>query len=300
MPTAAEIFQRLAQPLEPIPTSETPSLKTIEGIRVVLFDLYGTLLISGSGEVGTEAAPSDVAVAEAFQETGLETTATPEEILACLDDAIRTTHARLREMGRDWPEVDIREVWGNVLTTLVERGRMESPPPETFDIAQLAAEYEARANPVALMPGARECLAALREHGCLLGIVSNAQFYTHGLLEALFGGLPESVGFEPALQYYSYQYGWGKPSQRLFEMAASELAERAIEPPRVLYVGNDMRNDVLGARNAGFHTALFAGDARSLRRREDDSQMIGVVPDLVLTELSQLPGCIIEKTAGET
>ena len=54
-------------------------------------------------------------------------------------------------------------------------------------------------------------------------------------------------------------------------------------------VGNDVRNDLLGARAAGLRTALFAGDARSLRLRRDDPRSAAVCPDLVLTHLSQLP-----------
>ena len=54
-------------------------------------------------------------------------------------------------------------------------------------------------------------------------------------------------------------------------------------------VGNDVRNDLLGARAAGLRTALFAGDARSLRLRRDDPRCAAVCPDLVLTHLSQLP-----------
>ena len=61
MPTAVEIFRNLAQSLTPIPSGETPQLQKLEAVRCVLFDLYGTLLVSGSGEVGTKAAPSDTA-----------------------------------------------------------------------------------------------------------------------------------------------------------------------------------------------------------------------------------------------
>ena len=61
-----------------------------------------------------------------------------------------------------------------------------------------------------------------------------------------------------------------------------------VSPHAVLYVGNDMLNDMLPAAAAGFQTALFAGDARSLRLRETDPRCIDVSPDIVLTDLSQL------------
>ncbi len=49
-------------------------------------------------------------------------------------------------------------------------------------------------------------------------------------------------------------------------------------------VGNDALRDLAPARRAGFQTALFAGDARSLRGAEQAGQASAVV-----TDLRQLP-----------
>jgi putative hydrolase of the HAD superfamily len=59
-------------------------------------------------------------------------------------------------------------------------------------------------------------------------------------------------------------------------------------PDQVLYVGNDMRNDICPAAATGFHTALFAGDKRSLRLREDDRKCARTRPDIIITDLMQL------------
>ena len=59
-----------------------------------------------------------------------------------------------------------------------------------------------------------------------------------------------------------------------------------------MYVGNDMLNDIASAAKVGLRTALFAGDARSLRWRKGDERVEGVVPDLVLTDLLQLVDCL--------
>ncbi|MCL1812348.1 MAG: hypothetical protein FWG29_02365, partial [Treponema sp.] len=55
-----------------------------------------------------------------------------------------------------------------------------------------------------------------------------------------------------------------------------------------LYIGNDMKNDITGAAGEGFTTALFAGDRRSLRLREDDPACAGKRPDMVLRDLQTL------------
>ena len=49
-----------------------------------------------------------------------------------------------------------------------------------------------------------------------------------------------------------------------------------------------MLYDILPASQIGFGSALFAGDARSLRLREQDTRVRIVRPDVTLTDLSQL------------
>jgi putative hydrolase of the HAD superfamily len=49
-----------------------------------------------------------------------------------------------------------------------------------------------------------------------------------------------------------------------------------------------MLNDIYPAHRSGFQTALFAGDARSLRWRRDDPRCSGLTPDLVVTDLNQV------------
>jgi putative hydrolase of the HAD superfamily len=49
-----------------------------------------------------------------------------------------------------------------------------------------------------------------------------------------------------------------------------------------------MLNDIFAASRAGFRTALFAGDRRSLRLRDGDSRVAGVSPDRVIRELKDV------------
>jgi putative hydrolase of the HAD superfamily len=71
----------------------------------------------------------------------------------------------------------------------------------------------------------------------------------------------------------------------------------AIPAASVLYVGNDMRNDIVPAASVGFNTALFAGDQRSLRLRESDADCRNVTPDVIVTDLRQLIVGIDDNTA---
>ena len=275
-----ELIRRLSTRLEPRPVAGClPRLGRIGGVRGVLFDVYGTLLISAAGDIGSGAASREArnaAMAAALSDAGLTHEAHDARTkVAALEAAISAAHAKARRRGVAHPEVELRELWRGLL-----------PGAGKAAVERAAVSYECRVNPVWPMPGAAGAVAALQARGPV-GIVSNAQFFTPLVLAALLPG----VRFDPRLAVWSFAEQEAKPSPRLFAAAAARVARHCrLQPREIVMVGNDMRNDLLGARAAGMHTALFAGDARSLRLRRDDPRCAAVHPDLVLTHLSQLPG----------
>ncbi|MEJ2658654.1 MAG: HAD family hydrolase [Desulfobacterales bacterium] len=143
-------------------------------------------------------------------------------------------------------------------------------------------------NPVYPMPNLEKMLSVCRQSNILMGIISNAQFFTPYLFNWFFDSNPEHLGFNPDLIFYSYKTGHAKPSPVMFETAARNLEHIKIPSRSVLYIGNDMLNDIFPAKKTGFKTALFAGDARSLRLREDHPECRNLSPDVVVTDLLQL------------
>jgi putative hydrolase of the HAD superfamily len=291
-------IRELSSPLEPLATSVKPFLQTLPGIRAVLFDVYGTLFVSASGEVGTHAGGDrSQALSDAFRTCGLRSSPGAAARAAVLLPAeIQTAHEHSRRSGVEYPEVEIREIFRRVLKTLVAEnliGRGSSCS-GTLEIdselcGHLALEYECRVNPTWPMPGLRQLLSSLEAGRRELGLVSNAQFYTPWLFSAHLGLKPEQLGFREDLCAWSYLLGQAKPSPALFAPVLERLSNRSIEPAEVLYVGNDRRNDIGPAAQLGCRTALFAGDRRSYRPRAEDPDLAGVRPDLVLTALEQLP-----------
>ena len=63
-----------------------------------------------------------------------------------------------------------------------------------------------------------------------------------------------------------------------------------LAPAAIFYLGNDITKDVLPARELGFRTGLFAGDARSLRLGGLSGDEATATADAVITDLAQLPG----------
>ena len=121
-----------------------------------------------------------------------------------------------------------------------------------------------------------------------MGLISNAQFYTPLLFKWFLGAEIDDLGFDKRLVFFSYRHGHAKPGQHLFRLALEQLRQIKIPASAVLYVGNDMLNDIWPAKQIGFHTALFAGDARSLRMRSDNPLCSSLTPDLVVTDLIQI------------
>ena len=285
-----ECIRQLSQPLLPQPTGYATRMTALTDIRAVIFDIYGTLLVSGTGDVGPASGEeNELALRAALSAAGLPVEQIDRNTRSgrILIEAIRRAQAVRREQGIEFPEVDIIAVWRQVLVELVKHGLRTQA--DAAQVRRLAIEYECRVNPVWPMPGLRTMLASLRATGRHLGIVSNAQFYTPLMFRALLDAGPGDLGFDPRLCAWSWKSLQGKPSRGLFQQVLTALAIRYdVAPEQTLYVGNDMLKDIWPAAGLGCKTALFAGDRRSLRLRQDDERCQGLQPDLVIDHLSQL------------
>lgn len=289
-----DIITQLCRPLAPIATGLEPHYPHTPGIRAVIFDVYGTLFISGTGDVGTaelRAQEHGVFIRQALEAAGLplQGEISDVQLHQLYTSKIRLEQETVREqMGIQHPEVEIRSVWRQVLETLRELGHVSGEWSGDL-ISRLALEFEFRANPAWPMYHALGAIEMLKGE-VKLGIISNAQFFTPLMFKALMGKSHSALGFERDLCYWSFERSEAKPSVRLFQRVAEKLDESIvpITPQETLYVGNDMLNDMWAADQAGMRTALFAGDARSLRLREDDPRVSGLQVDFIITDLYQI------------
>lgn len=272
-----DLIAKYIRPLTPHPTSLYPSGNLKTKVKCVLFDVYGTLFISGSGDIGI--AKRDSQKIDQLKNLLLQfkIDQSPQSILKTFFEAIDQQHERKRTEGIDFPEVRIDQIWQQVLKI-----------DNLNRIRTFALEFELIVNPVFPMPHLAKILTSCRKSNILMGIISNAQFYTPFLFKWFLGADPEKLGFHPDLIFFSYKFGYAKPSTFLFQRAAEKLKQMDIPANAALYLGNDMLNDIYPAKQAGFQTALFAGDARSLRLRKSDPRCQNLTADLVITDLEQL------------
>ncbi len=287
-------LQQLSQPLIPIAASLKGDYRHLSGIKALIFDIYGTLFISGSGDIGTLETLSGSrgkAMQEALSILSPPAPHSGSRGVELFHSIIRQEHSRQIERGIQYPEVEIRKVWKEVLAALNNEG-LYGGAITAESIERVAVEYECLVNPVWPMPGLKDILEKLAE-GLHLGIVSNAQFYTPLLFPALLGETHTKLGFKEELCFWSYRRLQAKPSAVLF-IALKNALEKSynILPAEALYVGNDLLNDILPAAELGFKTALFAGDSRSLRLRKDDPRTKNTEADIIITSLDQLQSVI--------
>jgi FMN phosphatase YigB (HAD superfamily) len=227
------------------------------GLRAVIFDVHGTLLLGGGPMRFDPKADQRIHELLRQHEHPLETS--PTQSLA---HAVQQHHAQSTD---EYPEVDLRQLWAALLGV------------DKVHTAWLTALEHAR-QPLTLMPSARETLATLSSHDLVLGLLSNAQADTLAVLGRELCRNP----FAADLCVLSYQHGIAKPAARLFELLIARLAARGIAPEDTLLVGNDPLHDIAPARAIGLQTVLLVGDAAPPAHQAD----------AVIHDLSQLPGLL--------
>ncbi len=237
-----------APPVPTPPDKEGLRLKTRP--RVILFDVYGTLLAPKLGDL--EAQVKARRGRESFLETARHF-GFPERVGEHWAEAfyreIEREHEVCRNLGISRAEVVIEKIWERLLAETVPEGSRPDP-------RDVAVYRECRANPVAAYQGAGPLLKTLRDRGIAVGLASNAQFYTLPVLEYCLG-LDGADVFDPDWVFLSYELGFAKPDPHFFRLAKIQALRKGLAPAQVLMVGNDPVNDVDAARVHGLEAVLF-------------------------------------------
>ncbi len=125
--------------MRPVETHIEPRLQELAGIKAVVFDIYGTLVISGSGDVGSaDTVGRDSFVRQTLVEAGLLGKLVSVPNADSLQQKIQQLNRERCDSSCPKPEVDIVEVWRQVLA---EHGWLASPP-EIEMVVKLATRYE--------------------------------------------------------------------------------------------------------------------------------------------------------------
>ena len=212
----------------------------------LIFDLYGTLV-----DIHTEEdAPVWEKTALFFGFHGAHYSGA--ELQAAFGAAMSARQARAGQSYECFPDIPCEDVFAQLFRDM---GIEENADALGFHAAQLfricSIEY------IKLYPHVLEALESLRETGCRLWLLSNAQraFTAYELrllgLGTAFHGI-----------YISSDYQCRKPDLRFFRAL---LEEQRLDISKCLMIGNDRDTDIAGAKNAGLdtlymHTLLTPAD----------------------------------------
>jgi putative hydrolase of the HAD superfamily len=281
--------------LVPAQTGLEPQLQLKTTVRAVFFDIYGTLLISSSGDVD-EAGFSPRNLKQAFRDGGYQIKTDLEapwqSMISKFIEIVKETLKSSVTPERPFPEIDIRSAWQSLVDQAEKSGYVKTLPGSDPDKAIIC--FEILSNPVFPMPGMAEILHHFKSLGLPMGIVSNAQFYTIHLMNYFLNNPTDDNnigGFDPDMCIFSFKEGKGKPDSFLYKKLAGRLMSKfGIPASEAIFIGNDMLKDVAAAKKEGFITALFAGDKKSLRLRRDS--VPDLIPDIIITDLLQLKSIV--------
>jgi putative hydrolase of the HAD superfamily len=230
-------------------------------IKAVFFDAAGTLMkttrgvgesyATFAGRYGVHVAPAEIT----------------ERFRVCFDKASRLAFPdapadAVNHLEREWWKLLVAQVfepWG---------------PFEKFDdfFAELFA-YFAEPGAWSLYPEVLDTVAALKQHGLELSVISN---FDSRLVKILHG-----LGAGPCFEqiFVSSRVGYAKPEPQIFHAA---LRHHRLAPENGLHVGDSEINDRQGAKNAGLRGVLV--DRRSPADPSDPDRIMNLKSLLDLIE----------------
>lgn len=310
--SAPETFKRELYPVE-----YTAKTDRLNDIRAVICDVYGTMINFWKEEFGDPQRKRKVltasfrAVAERFDMVPaiikMNPADSPEKTLSDFyHGLISMHHEQAVKKGKAHPEIIVEEIWRLIITILKRHGYSE---PEEYrgnaaDFSRkIAWYYNFHALGRELYPGLVETLDALKKKNMVLGILSNAQFYTPIDLTLMIRDAGNHTFddifelFDVDLTFFSYEYRVAKPDTLLFRKLYDALYEYQILPSQTLFIGNDLVIDIAAAQEVGMKTALYTGDSRSTYFHDAGGK---VIPDLAFTHWNELPGRLSFHSRGTT
>lgn len=217
----------------------------------LIFDLYGTLV-----DIHTEEG------AETWKRTAVYygfygAHYTGAELQKAFVDSMNRRHVEAGQNYECFPDLPCEDTFAQLFR---EKGVTENADILGFHAAQLfrlaSMEY------IRLYPGVLEALAKLREKGCKLWLLSNAQrvFTAYELrhlgLNNQFDGI-----------YISSDYGCRKPDRRFFRKL---IDEQNLDISKCLMIGNDRRTDIAGAQAVGLDTLYLHANITPQGQAEAD------------------------------
>ena len=263
-------------------------------IRAVSFDLWETLLFENDGASTRRARARWKNLTEELNSLGVRVSL--EDVSAAISEVISLL-VTVWESNRDVSCVD-------QIRLIIKRASRNSLDLKPEWIKRLVSAYNSSILevPPYLNPEARKVMVGLKERHKQIGLICNT-----GLTSG--NGLREFLANERVPEYFdsmifSEEIGIRKPDPRIFRLAAEDLD---VQPCEIVHVGDNLKTDVWGAKNAGLKAIYFSSQQGRDRIAESDPKSLvslsrklnslngrKVVPDITISSLSMLMKAIEE------
>jgi hypothetical protein len=280
-----------------------PHLVRLTGVRAVAWNVYGTLLAIGGGELylqHPQAAVMTIALEKTVDEFKMWNSMPrkPGQPFAYLQEVYERVIGEQQTLSggvERYPEVALDRVWEAIIKKLLQKEY-------TFNTGlygalnefsrKVAYFFHARMQGTACCPGAAAALEHGSKRGLAQGLLADAQCFTLVQLQRGLTAQDPTARVDdllaPDLRSLSHEVLARKPSERLFRHALGAFKAKGFEPEQVLCVGSRVALDVMPAKRMGFKTALYAGDRASLAATPEQLKEPASRPDVLLTELAQI------------
>jgi putative hydrolase of the HAD superfamily len=238
-------------------------------IQALIFDVNGTLIDIETDE-GMEEIYRAIGHFLSYQGITLHRQEVRDLYFEIMGEQRRNSHEA-------YPEWNAVELWRELIRRKATDYTRSLPPEKLEQMPVFLAELyrgisRKRLRP---FPGVKQSLDLLRPH-YRMAVISNAQS-AYGVPELNATGLLHY--FHPVI--ISGDYGFGKPDRRIFQQALDALH---LEPEQVLFIGNDLYDDVFGAQQLGIKTIFFAPRPQNTHRE--------IQPDYIIYNFAELPTAV--------
>jgi putative hydrolase of the HAD superfamily len=231
--------------------------ESANSIKAVTFDLWETLLFESDVASSRRNARRCENLAKVLGKFGLKVSAND------IDLATKKMISALLPMWERNRDITTLEAL-RLLVKSASKGKVELKHEwvKELTLAYVSAVFEV---PPHLNPDAQDVLIWLKNRGSRIGLICNTGITPGDALRQLLEDEGLAGYFHTMI--FSNEVGIRKPDPEIFHLAADRLGVKAFQ---AVHVGDNLKADVCGAKNAGFKTIYFDSEEGKDRIAEKD------------------------------
>ena len=267
-------------------------------IKAVTFDLWETLLFEKDGASAQRTTARCKNLANAFSKFGFKVST--EQVTLAMDKTVSSL-LRVWDNNRDITHAE-------QLNLIIKNTAGEFVKPKKEWIDELSKAYISPISevPPYLNPDAEKVLHWLSNRNSRIGLICNTGLTPGTELRRFLSR--EGVADYFDVLVFSDEAKIRKPDPEIFRLTAQKLQTR---PSEIVHVGDNLKSDVWGAKNAGFRAIHLTGaEGRDKRAESDPTSLVSlsrnlgqlkkeqIAPDKTITSLAMLIKTIKEMEAS--